>query len=605
MAGGGLLTKACMLIGAPLLHQGEPGKVDPVATPPVEANEEASSDRIRPGLQGPEFEAKVDQTNPGAARPPPPQAFAEDFIPIPDRWRLASNLGIKDNYRNPFNPYDQNSLKGDRPVKGTEDCFLALSFISDTVFEPRSFPTPTAQQTTTLPGQLDVFGRSQSLVFSQTFLFGGSLIKGLTAFKPPEIELRALFAYNVNYVTVDELRVLSVRPSAGRTRLDNFFALQEVFLDYHLRNVSDNYDFDSVRVGIQPFSTDFRGFLFQDNQLGIRLFGNRDNNRLQYNLAAFFRVEKDTNSGLNDLWRGVRDDQIFVGNLYRQDFPVPGLTSQITAVYNRNRERGQIFVDANGFPQRPALLGNLRARDYDVVYLGYNMDGRFGRLNFTGSAYAALGEDRDNVFTGRPAQVRAWFAAGEASYDIDWVRLRLSGLFASGDGNPYDNKEEGFDAIFENPIFAGADTSYWIRQTVPAAGLGRAIAINPRNGILNSLRSSKEQGQNNYNNPGTVLVGVGADFDVLPELRLSVNANHLWFAETAVLQALRIQGRIDNDLGGDYSLSAIWRPKFTQNIVVRASIAAFDPGRGFNQLLASRGRDDVYYSGLFNVTFSY
>ena len=44
-------------------------------------------------------------------------------------------------------------------------------------------------------------------------------------------------------------------------------------------------DFDSLRIGIQPFSSDFRGFLFQDNQLGVRLFGTRDNNRWQYNLA--------------------------------------------------------------------------------------------------------------------------------------------------------------------------------------------------------------------------------------------------------------------------------------------------------------------------------
>ena len=50
-----------------------------------------------------------------------------------------------------------------------------------------------------------------------------------------------------------------------------FLGLQEAFVDYHIRNVSERYDFDSVRVGIQPFSTDFRGFLFQDNQLGVRL----------------------------------------------------------------------------------------------------------------------------------------------------------------------------------------------------------------------------------------------------------------------------------------------------------------------------------------------
>ena len=104
--------------------------------------------------------------------------------------------------------------------------------------------------------------------------------------------------------------------------------MQEAFIDYHLRNVSDRYDFDSVRVGIQPFQFDFRGFLFNDQQLGVRLFGNRDNNRFQYNLAAFWRLEKDTNSGLNDVIQPPRDDWVLHANLYRQDFPFVGLTSQ-------------------------------------------------------------------------------------------------------------------------------------------------------------------------------------------------------------------------------------------------------------------------------------
>jgi hypothetical protein len=89
-------------------------------------------------------------------------------------------------------------------------------------------------------------------------------------------------------------------------------------------------------------------------------------------------------------------------------------------------------------------------------------------------------------------------------------------LYASGDGKPFNNTQAGFDAIFENPIFAGADTSYWIRQSIPFAGGGRAVSINGRNGILNSLRSSKEEGQSNFVNPGTVLLGAGADFDITP-----------------------------------------------------------------------------------------
>jgi len=197
------------------------------------------------------------------------------------------------------------------------------------------------------------------------------------------------------------------------------------------------------------------------------------------------------------------------------------------------------------------------------------------------------------------------FTAAEPSYDFNWVRIRGAALFASGDGNPYDDVERGFDAIFENPIFAGADTSYWIRQTIPFAGGSRAVSLNSRNGILVDLRSSKEQGQSNFNNPGLILGGAGADFDVLPQLRVSANANHLWFASTAVLQALRNEGSIPRDIGWDLSAAAIWRPKATQNIVARLSGAALVAGGGFRDLFDNVARHRVYASILANVILSY
>ena len=47
---------------------------------------------------------------------------------------------------------------------------------------------------------------------------------------------------------------------------------------------------------MQPFVSDFRGFVFSDTNLGVRAFGNYAANRFQYNLAIFERLEKDTNS---------------------------------------------------------------------------------------------------------------------------------------------------------------------------------------------------------------------------------------------------------------------------------------------------------------------
>ncbi|WP_188769569.1 hypothetical protein [Novosphingobium endophyticum] len=594
-------------------QEAEPPVIDPpgTETAPEDVDPGVIEGRRRPGYNAP-LPERVTQDNPGAVRAPPPEAFPTDQVPIPDRWRLIETLGVvKERW---FDPYHQNTHKGDRPIDRAkvpwlpitgDDWFFGLNVISDTVLEPRTFPIPVGVQTTERPGSLDVFGKDASLVFSQTVIVGASLTKGNTAFKPPDVEYRVALAFNYNYVNVPERRVLHVEPSKASHRADHFLGVQELFVDYHIRNVSDRYDFDSVRLGIQPFQSDFRGFLFNDNQLGLRFFGNRDNNRVQYNLAAFWRLEKDTNSGLNSVVQRPRDDFLFVANIYRQDFLIPSLTSQITLAYNRNREGDEIEIDDNGFPVRPALLGTLRGRDYDVFYLGYNADGRVGRINLTASTYAALGEDRNSFFTDRKADIRAFFGAAELSYDKDWMRFRLSALYASGDGDPYDGKETGFDAVFENPIFAGADTSYWIRQTIPFAGGGRAVSVNGRNGILNSLRSSKEQGQSNFNNPGTMLVGAGADFDLSPEVRVSANANHLWFENTATLQTLRNEGSIPKDIGWDLSTAAIWRPKATQNIVMRLSAAALVPGKGFRDLFDNSQGNRNYYSVLANLIVSY
>ena len=602
---------------------------DRTEPPGPPAEEELIEGRRRPGVPQNELPDPVEQVNPGAIRSPPPEAFPAEHIAIPDRWRLIETLGVvRERW---WDPYNQNTLKGDRPIciptdeeqqrrreagiarcrtprfLGLEehDWFFVAGAVSDTVIEPRTFPIPVGVQTTDRPGSNDVFGRNHSLVLAQTFIASLALIKGSTAYVPPHVEYRLTLAFNMNYVDVGERRVLFVEPSRGTDRFDYALGVQEAFVDYHIRNVSDRFDFDSIRVGIQPFNFDFRGFLFQDQQLGVRLFGNRDNNRFQYNLAAIWRLEKDTNSGLNDLFQSPRQDWILHANLFRQDLPFVGITSEVSLTYNMNRERGDIEVDSNGFPVRPALFGNLRARDYDVVYLGYNADGRIGRINLSASAYAALGEDRNNVFTSEPARIQSFFLAAEPSYDIDWIRIRGAALFASGDGDPRDGVQRGFDSIFENPIFAGADTSYWIRQTIPFAGGARAVSINGRNGILNSLRSSKEQGQSNFVNPGTILLGVGADFDLTPEIRLSGNINHLWFHRTEVIEALRMQGTVRRDIGWDISAAAIWRPRMTQNLVFRASAAMLQSGTGFRDLFENLNRDRRYYSVLLNAILTY
>jgi hypothetical protein len=537
------------------------------------------------------------EQNGNGLSPPSPDAEYR-AVPVPDRVRIVNALGVPDD---PLNPYHQSTLKGDRPV--FDDWYVMVSAITDTLYESRTVPIPVSTVVANQQQGNDQFGKPRQTFFTQTLIPTFSIIKGDTTFMPPEFEFTVTPAVSFTHLGVEELGVVDINPAKGRIRNSGFVGFQEAFIDYHIRNVSDRFDFDSIRVGIQPMNVDFRGFLFQDEQLGVRLFGDRANNRFQYNVAYFRRIEKDTNSGFNDLSKPLRRDNVFIANLFVQDLPVHGFTSEFSVIYNWNREGGQHY-DTNGFLVRPAQLGFQQSHSYDVTYLGFNGDGHFGRFNLTHSFYYAIGSDSVNEISGKPADIRAFFIALEPSYDIDYIRLRGSFLYASGDGNPGSGTEGGFDAITENPQFAGADSSYYIREGIPFIGGGGVQLVGP-NSVLPALRSSKDEGQSNFINPGILLLGAGADVDVLPELRVSFDANHLWFNNTKVLELLRQQGNIRKDFGWDLSTTANYRPFETQNVILRASGAVLIPGDGFKDLFSSADADKVYYSVVLSAILAY
>ena len=565
--------------------------------------EEARIARQRP--QGTTIEPRLPLIDPSRVEAPSP-LYRSQEIPIPDRWRIVKSLGLLP-YK-PLDPYNPNVLKGDLPVLESvlgKDWFFNLSAVSDTLIEARRLPTPTGAQSTLNPGSNFTFGRGRQTTLAETGIVSLSLIKGDTTFRPPDYEFRFVPVFNFNRTMTQEVRAININPGAGQDRNDNFFGVQELFVDKHLRDVSTRFDFDSLRVGIQPFTADFRGFLFLDQPFGVRLFGTRDNNQWQYNAAWFRRLEKDTNSGLNDVGKRMRSDDIFVFNAYRQDsFFIPGFTSQGIVLHNRNREGDRPnFYNANGFLERPAVFGTGRPHNYDVTYLGYNADGHIGKWNITASAYYALGHDDRGMFSGRREKIGATFGALEVSRDFDWIRVRASGLYASGDKDPYDGKAQGFDAVLENPQFAGADTSYWIRQAVPLIG-GGGVALSMRNGVLPSLRSSREFGQSNFTNPGLRLLGVGADFDVKPGVRVISNVNYLAFDNLSSLAVLRNQRLSSTKIGIDVSAGVQYRPFFTQNVVINASVGALFPRKGLREIYGN-SFDSIQYSALVNVLLTF
>jgi hypothetical protein len=260
----------------------------------------------------------------------------------------------------------------------------------------------------------------------------------------------------------------------------------------------------------------------------------------------------------------------------------------------------------------PAQIGDDRGFNYNVNYVGINGDGHFGRLNLTTSGYWAVGHLSHNQFSPVPnndgAHVNAFFAAAEPSIDFDYVRLRFSGLFQSGDSNPQGGHATGFDSIFENPQFAGSDASYFIRQSLPYIG-GGIVGLNQPNGLLADLRSSKLEGQSNFINSGLFLAGVGTDTDILPELRMSTNFNYLRAAYTQPLEFLRHEANISNNLGYDFSVAFTYRPLDTQNIIFRVSGAALFPANGLKAIYQTNpglfSGPSFLYAAMINMILTY
>ncbi len=352
--------------------------------------------------------------------------------------------------------------------------------------------------------------------------------------------------------------------------------LQEAFLEKKLADVGPDYDIVSIRLGTQPFISDFRGFLFADTNRAVRIFGSLFSNRDQYNLAYFRQWEKDTNTALNTF--NDRGQNLFFANYYRQDFIFPGYTSQVSLTYDN--DPASFKFDSNRFLVRPDPVGNFQPHTVNVGYLGWAGDGHFDRFNITHQFYWAFGHDSMNPLANRAQTINAQMFAIEGSYDRDWARFRMSFFWSSGDHNINDTHANGFDTILDNPNFAGGGFSYWNRQQIPLLG----VNLTQRLSLVPDLRSSKIQGQANFVNPGLILPTIGVDFELTPKLKMINNFNLIWFDKTAVLEQFLFQGHVDRFVGVDLGWGLEYRPLLSENVRFIGGVQMLIPGEGFRQI---------------------
>ena len=542
--------------------------------------------------------------------------------PVPNRWFIG--FGRWKRYADPstetpyqsgalkyWHPYLQSLLKGDAPIYG-QDVFLNLTVSDFLQMEFRRLPTPSGVSTER-PNSSEFFGRSEQFFVSNDLSIGVDLFQGETAFKPVEWAVRLLGVYNHNYIDVQERNVVNPNPQEGSTREKDFWSLQEIFGELHIRDLSNNYDFISSRAGVQPFVSDFRGFIFNDTNLGVRLFGNYDNNKWQWNVAAFDMLEKDTYSDLNAI-NERREQQILAANVYRQDLIWKGYTGQLNFI--ANFDNPSRHYDKNGFITRPAPIGNVRDHYVQAYYLGWTGDGHIGWLNIDHAFYQVLGEDGFNGIAGRRVDINAQMAALELSVDRNWLRHKLSIFYASGDDDPRDSHATGFDTIFDRPFFFGGPFSFYVHQGFNLAGT--SVNFKQRDSLVPDFRTSKSEGQSNFVNPGAAIIGYGLDADVTPKLKAFMNVNYVWTVDTAVTKQVLFTNHASNDLGLDCSLGFQWRPLLIENIIVSAGVGFFVPGQGYKEIYRANtvpvsgypsppaGHvDDFLYSGIVTLTLTY
>ncbi|HEX5053224.1 MAG TPA: hypothetical protein VFZ65_15725 [Planctomycetota bacterium] len=523
-----------------------------------------------------------------AAQPP----ALRDFEPFPSRWfapgRPVGGVEPPDYIVNEpaawWNPYRQNELKGDFPILGTEDLFFSLTATNRLFYERRDVPTPSG---ITGPGPVNPnnFGDGRQTFIQDDFALTFDLFRGQQAFRPVDWRIRITPVFNYTRLDVNEVGVVVIDPAQGTTRNRGDVTLQEAFVEYHLFDLSDRYDFASVEAGVLPFRSDFRGFLFEDTNLGIRFFGNADQNKWQFNLAAFDELDKDTNSQLNRY--EDRDQNVFIANIYRQDWPVKGYTTSLSFHYNRDRRA--VEFDDNGFLVAPAPIGNFTPNKLDAYYFGWAGEGHLGRWNITHQLYRAFGSEEQNAIAARPIDIEARFAAAELSYDIDWWRPRVFALYASGDSDPRDGKGKGFDSIVDNPNFGGGSFSFWNSQGLKFVGTNLTNPGSP----LADLKTSKTQGQSNFVNPGVLLIGGAVDAELAPKWRAQVGATYLRFDKTESLEFLLQAADISKSIGTEVFFGTQYRPLLTNNVIVQFGASALIPDEGFARIYDS---NDMRYS---------
>ena len=198
----------------------------------IEIGESSETQLLRVQLRGLLPRQSGIETQPRYPDPLPPEPSLQE---ITDRWRIVPPpYELDERSQGRFDPYNQNILKGDRPIRLRDytperfrdrlpfmgdDAFLVLTGISDSLVESRTLPTPSGVSADR-PGSFPFFGSDDQGVFAQNVILSADVFEGDTTFQPVRQRIKITLVANLNHVHVEENAIVKPDPRRGTERTD-------------------------------------------------------------------------------------------------------------------------------------------------------------------------------------------------------------------------------------------------------------------------------------------------------------------------------------------------------------------------------------------------
>jgi hypothetical protein len=489
------------------------------------------------GTQAPEKKKKgkenapfaSQQPQPAGASKPPKGKQAGGIVPVNTRWQTYDLEGVPQYGYHLWDPYHQNRIKGDYPLEGKW-------FLEEDVFQNFVYKSRRNIDYSSNPDVAGVPFHAHNNFMDQNTIFGTEIRHNDDRFFPSD------FRIHVDGTT-DYKR--DPTPFFSPTHSEAHAQVFDAFADIQIHNFGDvNFNQMFLRGGLQFFKSDFHGLIFNDVGLGGRLFGNSLSNRLRYDFAALKLFQKDVVSGFIDFSKPSQHF-VMIAHMVYEDLFFQGWNSEWSFHWNHDPRRPSV-ADKVGGP-------NL---NQDTYYIGTTFNGHIDRWIFNPALYGVFGTTDHNE-GGLPVthDVRAWTGVLDLEYPLDYWKFRFGYVYASGDGNPNDKTDTGFDSISDAVNLFGGPISFFVGENIKFGKNDYKRA----NSFFDDFRGFNNQA--NYVNPGLQLVNGGLDTTITPRVTLSLNANWIYYNKPGAFQDVKSPATVlHHNAGVEEVIFIRWKP---------------------------------------------